>query len=225
MNPSRPILLIASNPRIGARARELLEAIQPVRTGGEPTGLTRAGRVISGCQPSPAVVLLAASRVGADASPAIRRVLSSGPAPVLLLTDDKKEASLLAALRYGAAGYLHSDADGSLLEAALEAVAGGQTFVDPHMAGRILSAMARDTWPDTAAFEVWNLRPREQAILQCLVAGRSNREIARELSLGEQTIKTHLRNLYRKLGARSRSEAVAIALGRRGKTFPGAPGG
>jgi DNA-binding CsgD family transcriptional regulator len=68
------------------------------------------------------------------------------------------------------------------------------------------------TRPPSALLDGWALRPRERQVLESLLDGRTNREIAQELNLGEETVKTHLRSLYRKLGARDRAHAIAITL-------------
>ena len=102
--------------------------------------------------------------------------------------------------------------DGQDLVRHLERAAAGETVVDPTMAGRAVSSAARlqagEFWPGARL----GLTQRESEVLALLVAGLSNRAIAGKLVLGEETVKSHLRSLYRKLEVGDRAAAVATAL-------------
>ncbi len=131
---------------------------------------------------------------------------------VVLLSAYDDEQYLFQALRAGAAGYLLKWVDGQDLVRQLERAAAGETVVDPTMAGRAVSSAARlqagAFWPGARL----GLTQRESEVLALLVAGLSNRAIAGKLVLGEETVKSHVRSIYRKLEVGDRAAAVATAL-------------
>jgi DNA-binding NarL/FixJ family response regulator len=142
-----------------------------------------------------------------------RRLVERDPArKVMLLSAYDDEQYLFQALRAGAAGYLLKWVDGQDLVRQLERVAEGETVVDPTMAGRVVSSAARlqagEFWPGARL----GLTQRESEVLAHLVAGLSNRAIAGKLVLGEETVKSHVRAIYRKLEVGDRAGAVATAL-------------
>ena len=130
----------------------------------------------------------------------------------MLLSAYDDEQYLFQALRAGAAGYLLKWVDGQDLVRQLERAAEGETVVDPTMAGRAVSSAARlqagEFWPGARL----GLTQRESEVLAHLVAGLSNRAIASKLVLGEETVKSHVRAIYRKLEVGDRAGAVATAL-------------
>jgi DNA-binding NarL/FixJ family response regulator len=142
-----------------------------------------------------------------------RRLVERDPArKVMLLSAYDDEQYLFQALRAGAAGYLLKWVDGQDLVRQLERAAEGETVVDPTMAGRAVSSAARlqagEFWPGARL----GLTQRESEVLAHLVAGLSNRAIASKLVLGEETVKSHVRAIYRKLEVGDRAGAVATAL-------------
>ena len=137
---------------------------------------------------------------GADVTKALRPN-GIGPAVVILTTYDH-DADIVRAVEAGAAGYLLKDADPAAIVEAVRAAARGETILDDHLEARVVATMR------TRRAE---LSPREREVLVHLAAGRSNREIARQLFLSEATVKTHLNHLYEKLGVESRTAAVAAA--------------
>jgi len=142
-----------------------------------------------------------------------RRLVERDPArKVMLLSAYDDEQYLFQALRAGAAGYLLKWVDGQDLVRQLERAADGETVVDPTMAGRAVSSAARlqagEFWPGARL----GLSQRESEVLAHLVAGLSNRAIAGKLVLGEETVKSHVRAIYRKLEVGDRAGAGATAL-------------
>ena len=142
-----------------------------------------------------------------------RRLVERDPArKVVLLSAYDDEQYLFQALRAGAAGYLLKWVEGQDLVRQLERAAEGETVVDPTMAGRAVSSAARlqagEFWPGARL----GLTQRESEVLAHLVAGLSNRAIAGKLMLGEETVKSHVRAIYRKLEVGDRAGAVATAL-------------
>jgi DNA-binding NarL/FixJ family response regulator len=131
---------------------------------------------------------------------------------VVMLSVYDDEQYLFQALRVGASGYLLKSISSEELVRQLESVHGGQTAIDPSMAARAADTAARmqrdEFWPGARR----GLTQRESEILALAVNGLSNRAIAAKLIIGDETVKTHLSSIYRKLGVGDRTGAVATAL-------------
>ncbi|CAM3569049.1 response regulator transcription factor [Mycobacterium frederiksbergense] len=131
---------------------------------------------------------------------------------VVMLSVYDDEQYLFQALRVGASGYLLKSISSDELVRQLEFAHRGQTAIDPTMAARAADTAARlqrdEFWPGVRQ----GLTQRESEILSYVVSGLSNRGIAGKLVIGEETVKTHLSSIYRKLGVSDRTGAVATAL-------------
>ena len=142
---------------------------------------------------------------GIDGVETIRRISECAPSvKVIALTASTDEARMMGALRAGAAGYVRKDAEPETLLAAVRAVARGKTYIDPSVSGQILRAAAPSEDPT----------PREIEVLRQLALGRSNKEIADALSIGDETVKTHVGNVFSKLQVENRAQAIVQALKR-----------
>lgn len=142
---------------------------------------------------------------GIDGIETIRRICERAPAvKVIALTASTDEARMMGALRAGAAGYVRKDADPEVLLASVRAVARGKTYIDPSAAAQIAhAAIAAD-----------DLTPREREVLRQVAFGRSNKEIADALAIGDETVKSHIGNVYAKLHVENRAQAIVQALKR-----------
>jgi DNA-binding NarL/FixJ family response regulator len=131
---------------------------------------------------------------------------------VVMLSVYDDEQYLFQALRVGASGYLLKSINSDELVRQLESVHSGETAIDPGMAARAVYTAARmqrdEFWPGARQ----GLTQRESEILSYVVNGLSNRGIANKLVIGDETVKSHLRSIYRKLGVNDRAGAVATAL-------------
>jgi len=131
---------------------------------------------------------------------------------VVMLSVYDDEQYLFQAFRVGAAGYLLKSISSGELVRQLELVHGGETAIDPAMAARAVDTAARlqrdEFWPGARQ----GLTQRESEILSFVVNSLSNRAIATKLVIGDETVKTHLSSIYRKLGVSDRTGAVATAL-------------
>ncbi len=142
---------------------------------------------------------------GIDGVETIRRVIERAPRiKVIALTASTDEARMMGALRAGAVGYVRKDAEPEVLLAAVRAVARGKTYIDPSVSSQILRAA--DGHED--------LTPREIEVLRQLALGRSNKEIADALEIGDETVKTHVGNVFSKLSVENRAQAIVQALKR-----------
>jgi two-component system, NarL family, response regulator LiaR len=139
---------------------------------------------------------------GWDGIETTRRIKAKTPAvKVIALTASTDEPRMVAVLRAGASGYVRKDADPEVLLAAVRAVARGESYVDPSVK-IVLTAPPEE------------LTAREKEILVQLASGRSNKEIATVLAIGEETVKTHVARLMAKLHAENRAQAIVQALKR-----------
>src|SRR5580658_2125541 len=141
---------------------------------------------------------------GIDGIETTRRILQAAPsARVIALTASIDEARMMGVLRAGAVGYIRKDAEPETLLAAVRAVARGKTYIDPSIGKQILLQ-------PTLAHE--ELTPRETDVLRQLALGRSNKEIATALSIGEETVKSHVGSVFAKLQVENRAQAVVRAI-------------
>jgi DNA-binding NarL/FixJ family response regulator len=171
----------------------------------------RAAQLVRDSDPDVALVdLRMRTTTGIDLCEALHRVDEDLKVVILTVYDD--EQYLFRALQAGAAGYLGKQVRAEELCEALERVAAGETVVDPGLAGRVARSAARlergEYWPGAHL----GLTQRESEVLGLLVGGHSNRAIAERLTLGEETVKTHVRGILRKLGVTDRTQAVAFAI-------------
>ena len=133
-------------------------------------------------------------------------------ARVVVLTTYADDASVLAALRAGARGYLTKDAGADEIRAAIEAVARGEAALDPAVQHHVVAAVAGgDARGAAGAALPDGLTPREAEVLALIARGLTNREIAADLVVSEATVKSHVNHLFAKAGVRDRAQAVAYA--------------
>ncbi|MEU0092267.1 response regulator transcription factor [Kribbella sp. NPDC006257] len=147
-----------------------------------------------------------------DGVEATRRVRTEYPeTEVVVLTTYSDDDSVLGALRAGARGFLTKDADAESIGRALHAAAAGQSILDGEVQRRLIESAPTPVpaGPPPAAPD--GLTPRELEVLRLIAAGLSNQEIARQLTVSEATVKTHINHLFAKANLRDRSAAVAYA--------------
>jgi DNA-binding NarL/FixJ family response regulator len=150
---------------------------------------------------------------GMDGVAAITELARTGsPARVLVLTTYDSDSYVLPAIAAGATGYLLKDAPRNELLRAVRAAANHEAVLAPSVAARLMDRVR----PPAPAL----LTPREHEVLTWVAAGATNRETAARLLISEATVKTHLLNIYAKLGANDRASAVAAAF-TRGILTPG----
>jgi DNA-binding NarL/FixJ family response regulator len=130
---------------------------------------------------------------------------------ILILTQHADAASLRRALEAGASGYIVKTARGEDLLAAIRAVMGGGTYVDPSLAGSLLTR--HDTTPPSSDEEgMARLTARERQVLRLVAEGYSNKEVASSLGLAVKTVMTHRANLMDKLDIHNQSKLVQFAM-------------
>ncbi len=124
---------------------------------------------------------------------------------VIALTSVLEDSSVIGAVRAGAIGYLLKDTESDELCRAIKAAAAGQVQLSPKAAARLMREVRAPESPET-------LTERETEVLRLLARGRSNKEIAYDLTIGEKTVKTHVSNILSKLSVPSRTQAALYAV-------------
>ena len=184
---------------------------EQVQVVGEASAPAEAVHLVTTLDPD--AVLLDVRLRGASGLDLCGEILAARPAcKVVFLTVYDDEQYLYQALRVGAAGFLLKRIRGGELVDYLRRIADGEVLIDPSLAGRVALSAARlhsgEFWPGAHL----GLTQRESEVLSLLVAGLSNRAIAAKLVVSEETVKTHSRGIYRKLGVSDRAAAVTVAL-------------
>jgi NarL family two-component system response regulator LiaR len=142
-----------------------------------------------------------------DGSQATRRIVALGtPAKIIILTSFHEQDLVEQALQAGATSYLLKNVSASELAAAIQAAHAGRATLAPEATTALINATRQKP---AVGFD---LTQREREVLRLLARGESNPQIAAQLSISLATVKFHLKNIYSKLEARSRVEAVTIAL-------------
>ncbi len=130
---------------------------------------------------------------------------------VLVLTTYDDDEWIFDAVRAGASGYLLKDTPPVELIKAIHGTAAGQTFVDPNVAGKILSGYSSATPPQQQA-TTYNFSDREKDVLNLLSQGLSNADIAQQLYLTEGTVRNYTSEIFKKLGVNDRTQAAIVAI-------------
>jgi DNA-binding NarL/FixJ family response regulator len=154
----------------------------------------------------PDVILMDLSMPVMDGIEATKRILAADPdARVVVLTSLTDRERILGALDAGALGYLLKDAEPEAIHEALRAAARGESPLAPKAAAELLASRAERP---TGGIE---LTARERDVLELVIRGDANKQIARKLGISEKTVKGHLTNLFQRIGVQDRTQAALWA--------------
>lgn len=196
--------LVRSGLRRILRRKDGFEVVAECSDGDEVVG------AVAEVRPDVVVMDLRMKRVSGMAA---TRILAAtdDPPPVLVLTTFRDEQLLSEALRAGAAGFVLKDSPAEELIRAVRIVAAGEAVLDPAITARVLDTYRTAPGPTEDGTSLDRLTSRERVVLGLVGRGLSNDEIAVELVISVVTVKSHIGNIFHKLGVRDRAAAVVYA--------------
>jgi len=203
------VILADDHHLVRSGIRALLESITGVFVVAEAGDGREALDLIQ--QHRPDVALLDITMPGLNGLEVAARVRESCPRTrVIVLSMHAGETYVAQALRAGVAGYLLKDSAASDLQAALEAVGRGGSFLSPAISQQVVASYLRGEIPSADPLE--GLSPRQREVLQLIAEGRSTKEIAADLSLSIKTVETHRAQIMERLGIRDVPGLVRFAI-------------
>lgn len=204
------VVLVDDQALVRGGLRAILDGEADIDVVGEAGDGAQALRLTAELRPD--VVLMDVKMPGMDGLAATRRILADpmcrGSKVVVLTTFDLDEY-VYEALRLGASGFLLKDSDPLELIHGVRVVARGDAMLSPRVTARLIGEFAHRARPMRKSFDA--LTEREREVMDRVVAGLSNEEIARELFLSPATVKTHVSRILGKLGVRDRVQLVVLA--------------
>ncbi len=202
------VAIADDQPLVRAGIRMILETEADLVVAGEAA---TGAEVVTLCQDTrPDVVLMDVRMPVMDGIEATRLVTGvEDPPRVLVLTTFDLDEVVYDALRAGASGFLLKDAPEERLTAAIRVVAEGGSLFAPSVTRRLIEEFAKRAVVPSISVE--SLTDRESEVLLLLARGLSNSEIAADLFITENTVKTHVARILMKLGLRDRVQAVVLA--------------
>lgn len=190
--------------------KALLELEKDMEVVYEAASSTECLKMLNQCNPN--VVLLDLKMPGIGGIEATRLIKQKHPhIKVILLTNYDDEEYILEAIKAEADGYLLKDVKKGDLVRIIRLVLEGHAFIDPSVTAKVLRHLKKLGLSEKADSRTF-LSHRELQVLECLVEGKSNQEIADTVFLSLDTVKSHLRNIYQKLGVCNRSQAIRTAI-------------
>lgn len=190
--------------------RRYLETAKDIRVVGEASGGHEAVHVVGELKPDVVVLDVRMDDLnGIEATKLIRE--NSPETGVVILTGHEEDRVVLEAVRAGARGYVLKARDAEHLVNTVRLVAGGNMVIDPDAAGAVADQLDDEGGRHGT---LGDLTKRELEVLRFLAMGHTNRQIAEQLFISPDTVKTHLEHIYQKLGTPDRTAAVAEAMRR-----------
>jgi DNA-binding NarL/FixJ family response regulator len=203
------LLIVDDHPAFRAGLSTLLDSLAGFEVVGEAENGEEA--LAAAVELEPDVIVMDLHMPGLGGIETTRRIVAATPrVRVLVLTVFEDEASVFAALRAGARGYVLKAAGQEQLARAVQAVAEGESIFSPAIATRVIEFFSRSTM-SRRPLVFPELTEREREVLDLIARGRSNSEIATSLVLRPKTVRNHVSNILAKLQARDRSTAIVRA--------------
>lgn len=198
-------LVVDDHPMFRQGVASVLEASAEIEVVGQ-AGSTREARTLIK-QVRPDIVLIDIRLPDGDGVDLCAELRETS-IKVVVLSQFSADRIVLRAFLRGAHGYVVKESEPEVLRQAVRAVMGGATFVDPRVAAKVVAAATKGP----RAKGPYGLTPQELRVVELLPKRFSNREIARQLGLSEETVKTHLRHALRKLQVEDRTSAAAMVV-------------
>jgi NarL family two-component system response regulator LiaR len=205
------VLIVDDHKLVRQGLRFLLEQEEGIEVVGECADGTAAIQAVRTLEPT--VVLLDLFMPGPNGISVLTEIKHDRPATeVLMLTSSTDDEHLIAAVRAGALAYLPKTAGVDQVVASVRAAARGESVLEPRIAARLVREVREVA---TRRKPLDHLSPREVEVLTVLARGRSNREIARLLTISEETVKAHVSSILTKLNLTDRTQAAIFGLQQR----------
>ena len=193
------ILLVDDHEVVRAGLRALLGSIEDLEIVGEAAGVAEAVR--EAARLAPQVVLMDMRLPDGTGLDACREILADAPSTrILFLTSYADDQAVTATVLAGAAGYVLKDVGYKVLVAGIRDAAAGRPVLDPRIAAPVIERLQRAE----------ALSAQERRVVDLVVHGKTNKEIAAELGLSDKTVKNYLSNAFQKLGITRRTQAAAV---------------
>ena len=160
------------------------------------------------------LILLDLIMPGMNAFTGVQEVTAKCPTiPVVVLSGYASRDHVIAAMRHGASGFIPKSVAATTMVNALRLILNGEKYL-PSSSFLNLTPDTDTTFavPSPSQTLMTRLTARETEVISCIVRGQTNKDIANDLNVKEITVKVHLRNIYRKIGAKNRSQAISLAL-------------
>ena len=204
------VLLVDDHEVVRLGLRSLLERHPQFDIIGEASSAREALEQVANNHPD--VVVMDIRLPGTSGIEACEEITSRFPETrVLMLTSYAEDEMLFSAIRAGASGYVLKQIGGDELVRALEAVARGEALLDPAVTQRVFQEVRRAVKEEEASAFA-HLSQQEKHVLLLVSEGKTNREIAKSLFLGEGTVRNYVSSILSKLGVSNRAEAAAYAV-------------
>ena len=160
----------------------------------------------------PDLIVVALSEAASEEAGGIKRLRAATSARIAVLADAIADRTLSLSLKAGADAYLNKSMSSESLLRALQLVMLGEVVYPTHVASLLIASANERPQPERAQPANNDLSKREIQILRCLLAGQSNKAIARNLHITESTVKMHFKNVMRKINAQNRTQAAVWAI-------------
>ncbi len=204
------ILLVDDHEVVRLGLKALIDRHDHFEVVGEAGSAREALEAVS--QLHPDVVVMDIRLPGASGIEACEEIVNKYPnTRVIMLTSYAEDEMLFSAIRAGASGYMLKQIGGEDLIRALEAIGRGEALLDPAVTQRVFQEV-RKAGRDEEASAFSHLSQQEKHVLQLVSEGRTNREIAKNLFLGEGTVRNYVSSILSKLNVNNRAEAAAYAV-------------
>jgi len=208
--PKQKILLVDDHEVVRIGLKSLLDRHPQFEVIGEAGSAREALEQVTALKPD--VVLMDIRLPGTSGIEACEEIVNKHPPTrVIMLTSYAEDEMLFSAIRAGASGYILKQIGSSDLVKALEAVSKGEALLDPAVTQRVFQEVRRAVKEEEASAFA-HLSQQEKHVLLLVSEGKTNREIAKSLFLGEGTVRNYVSSILSKLGVNNRAEAAAYAV-------------
>lgn len=205
------VLIADDDDLVRAGLRLILEETTDIKVTAEASDGRRA--IDTALNEQPDIVLMDIRMPVVSGLDATRRITSGGDGPrVIILTTFERDAYIFEGLKAGASGFLLKRSTPEQLIEAVRTVAAGDALLAPSVTRRLIDSFARNSSASALRDRgLERLTEREREVLVQLARGLSNEQLADELFISDNTVKTHIKRILAKLNARDRAQAVVIA--------------